>query len=117
MKKQFLIVGLSLFAVLSNAQANDVCNSEKSQYWDNCEEAISATSASTLFPFVTSSNITTYGNAKLIVAAKEDAQAFVATNGEIYGVRLSSAIETLRNTNAQLEQVSDMEIAQAILAY
>ena len=52
---------------------------------------------------------------KEIVAAKEDAVAFVATEGNLRGVRLQRAFEVLRSQNPGLS-VSDMDLAYEILS-
>ncbi|MBX9408069.1 DUF2388 domain-containing protein [Pseudomonas baetica] len=51
---------------------------------------------------------------KLVLAAHDDAAAFVATDGELRGARLESALHYLRKTRPKLH-VSDRELAQAIL--
>ena len=53
---------------------------------------------------------------EVIVAAKEDASAFVATGGELRGADLERAFQVVREFNPH-SQASDLEIAQAILAY
>ena len=51
---------------------------------------------------------------QILQDAKEDAAAFVGTEGEIRGVRLQRAIELVHEANPGLD-ASDMEIANAIL--
>jgi len=51
---------------------------------------------------------------KVIVAARDDAAAFIATDGQWRGARLESALDYLRRTQPKLH-VSDLELAQAIL--
>jgi len=51
---------------------------------------------------------------KVIVAAQDDAAAFIATDGQWRGVRLESALDYLRRTQPKLN-ASDRELAQAIL--
>lgn len=51
---------------------------------------------------------------KLIVAARDDAAAFVASDGQLRGARLESALAYLRQTQPKLH-VGDLELAQAIL--
>ena len=51
---------------------------------------------------------------KVIVAARDDAAAFIATDGQWRGARLESALVYLRRTQPKLH-VSDLELAQAIL--
>jgi len=52
---------------------------------------------------------------KIVRAARDDAASFVASNGQIRGVKLESAFDTIRRQAPQL-QASDAELAQAILA-
>ena len=51
---------------------------------------------------------------KLIIAAHDDAAAFVASDGELRGAQLESALHYLRKSRPKLH-VSDLELAQAIL--
>jgi len=51
---------------------------------------------------------------KLILAAQDDAAAFIATDGQWRGARLESALDYLRHTQPKLN-ASDLELAQAIL--
>ncbi|QYN01685.1 DUF2388 domain-containing protein [Pseudomonas protegens] len=51
---------------------------------------------------------------KLLLAAQDDAAAFVATDGQLRSARLESALEYLRQDPAKLH-ASDLELAQAIL--
>ncbi|MFJ2482601.1 DUF2388 domain-containing protein [Pseudomonas sp. NPDC087598] len=51
---------------------------------------------------------------KLLLAAHDDAAVFVASDGEMRGARLESALHYLRKTRPKLH-VSDLELAQAIL--
>jgi uncharacterized protein (TIGR02448 family) len=50
---------------------------------------------------------------KLIIAAHDDAAAFVASDGQLRGAQLESALHYLRKSRPKL--VSDLELAQAIL--
>ncbi|WP_249678559.1 DUF2388 domain-containing protein [Pseudomonas abieticivorans] len=52
---------------------------------------------------------------KLLIAAQDDAAAFIATDGQLRGARLESALHYLRHNSPTL-QASDTELAQAILA-
>lgn len=61
---------------------------------------------------VTSSS---FGENKLVLAAKGDAASFVASAGVIRGVNLEAAFQHIRGKLPSL-QVEDMELAQAILA-
>ncbi|KAA0945325.1 MULTISPECIES: DUF2388 domain-containing protein [unclassified Pseudomonas] len=51
---------------------------------------------------------------KLILAAQDDAAAFIATDGQWRGAQLESALDYLRRTQPKLKS-SDLELAQAIL--
>ena len=51
---------------------------------------------------------------KLILAAQDDAAAFVATDGQLRGAQLESALRQLRKSQAKLH-ASDLELAEAIL--
>ncbi|MGP6419588.1 DUF2388 domain-containing protein [Pseudomonas putida] len=51
---------------------------------------------------------------KLIVAAHDDAAVFVASDGQLRGAQLESALHYLRKSRPKLH-VSDLELAQAIL--
>ncbi|MCI3947964.1 Holliday junction resolvase [Pseudomonas syringae] len=64
--------------------------------------------------YVTSQVTTAPFDNKLIVAARDDAAAFVASDGHMLGARLESALRALRQSDAKLH-ASDLELAQAIL--
>ncbi|WP_192559421.1 DUF2388 domain-containing protein [Pseudomonas allokribbensis] len=51
---------------------------------------------------------------KLLLAAHDDAAAFVASDGQLRGAQLESALHYLRKSRPKLH-VSDLELAQAIL--
>ncbi|AJO75848.1 MULTISPECIES: DUF2388 domain-containing protein [Pseudomonas] len=51
---------------------------------------------------------------KRLLAAQDDAAAFIATDGDLRGARLESALKYLRKTQPQLH-AGDLELAQAIL--
>ncbi|WP_285422717.1 DUF2388 domain-containing protein [Pseudomonas sp. efr-133-TYG-103a] len=51
---------------------------------------------------------------KLILAAQDDAAAFIASEGQLRGAQLESALMYLRQTRPKLH-ASDLELAQAIL--
>ncbi|MCP1495713.1 uncharacterized protein (TIGR02448 family) [Pseudomonas migulae] len=50
---------------------------------------------------------------KIVLAAKDDAAAFVASEGEIRGARIEAAFERIRGAIA--EKYSDQQLAAAIL--
>lgn len=51
---------------------------------------------------------------KLLIAAHDDAAAFIASDGQLRGAQLESALNYLRRTQPKLH-ASDLELAQAIL--
>lgn len=51
---------------------------------------------------------------KLLLAAQDDAAAFIASDGQLRGAQLESALRYLRQTQPKLH-ASDLELAQAIL--
>lgn len=53
---------------------------------------------------------------KVVLQARDDAASFVASEGRIRGVRLEAALHRLRERNPVARDVSDMQLAQAILA-
>lgn len=63
----------------------------------------------------TASTYVTFKDHKLIVAAREDASSFVASDGQIRGPYLEAALRQVRADNPGLT-VSDEELASAILA-
>ncbi len=52
---------------------------------------------------------------KIVLAAREDAASFVASQGEIRGARLHAALQHIRTQAPQLN-ASDLQLAEAILA-
>ncbi len=64
--------------------------------------------------YVTSQVTTAPFDRKIILRARDDAAAFVATDGQLRGVQLESALDYLRARSTKLH-ASDFELAQAIL--
>ncbi len=56
------------------------------------------------------------GNDKVVLAARDDAASFVASDGAIRGAQLEAALRHLRENVPQARQASDIELAKAILA-
>ena len=54
---------------------------------------------------------------KVVLQARDDAASFVASDGRIRGARLEAALRFLREQNLQARVASDMQLAQAIVAY
>ncbi|OEC47429.1 ribonucleotide reductase [Pseudomonas sp. 1D4] len=63
----------------------------------------------------TASTYVTFKDHKLIVAAREDASSFVASDGQIRGPYLEAALRQVRADNPDLT-ASDEALASAILA-
>ncbi|MCD5973147.1 DUF2388 domain-containing protein [Pseudomonas quasicaspiana] len=83
--------------------------------WTAPAQALDTTTQSLVITgYVTSKVTTAPFDRKLIVAAQDDAAAFVASDGELLGARLESALIALRQADPKLS-VSDLELAQAIL--
>ncbi|MDT9634451.1 DUF2388 domain-containing protein [Pseudomonas sp. JV449] len=83
---------------------------------------VSSSLAVTLFPVTltedsqeSSRNSSKRGDTK-IVAARNDAAAFVASDGVIRGASLEAAFERLRTQN-EAGTASDIELAEAVLVY
>jgi uncharacterized protein (TIGR02448 family) len=65
--------------------------------------------------YVTSKITTAPFDRKLLLAARDDAAAFVASDGKLRAARLEVALRYLRDSRPGL-RASDSELAQAILA-
>lgn len=63
-----------------------------------------------------SSDSTSGNDDKVVLAAREDAAAFVASDGAIRGAQLESALRHLREHDAKARVASDLDLAKAILA-
>jgi len=64
--------------------------------------------------YVTSQVTTAPFDRKLVRQARDDAAAFVASDGLIRGARLEAALDALRH-NCTHHSVGDLELAEAIL--
>ncbi|HKS15382.1 MAG TPA: DUF2388 domain-containing protein [Pseudomonas sp.] len=64
--------------------------------------------------YVTSQVTTAPFDRKLVLEARDDAAAFVASDGRIRGARLQAALAALHEQYPR-ESVDDLELAQAIL--
>lgn len=54
---------------------------------------------------------------RVVLAARDDAASFVASDGAIRGVQLEAALALLRAELPQADAASDLALAQAILAF
>jgi len=64
--------------------------------------------------YITSQVTTAPFDRKVVLAAQDDAATYVATDGQVAGARLESALSYLRQHHAGIH-ASDLELAQAIL--
>ncbi|WP_339080545.1 DUF2388 domain-containing protein [Pseudomonas sp. TMP9] len=63
-----------------------------------------------------SDTTTSIRDSKIVLAARDDAASFVATEGQIRGAQLEAAITVIRSHVAEAQGVSDLVLAEAILA-
>ncbi|WP_413787152.1 DUF2388 domain-containing protein [Pseudomonas sp. B21-059] len=83
--------------------------------WASSVQAFDLTTQSSVITAYATSQVTSAPfDHKLLVAAQDDAAAFIATDGQLRGARLESALKYLRQHQAKLH-ASDLELAQAIL--
>ncbi|MBC3304790.1 DUF2388 domain-containing protein [Pseudomonas sp. SWRI18] len=83
--------------------------------WSPSVSAFDLTTQGTVASAYATSKVTSAPfDRKVIMAAQDDAAAFVATDGQWRGARLESALDYLRRSQPKLN-VSDLELAQAIL--
>lgn len=98
-----LFSAAALLAVAANASATSFIVTT-----DSIVGALKATSDAT--SDVTSS----FRDDKIVLAARDDAASFVASEGDIRGVKLESALDHIRHQAPQLN-ATDAQLAQAIL--
>lgn len=98
-----LLSAAALLAVAANASATSFIVTT-----DSIVGALKASSDAT--SDVTSS----FRDDKIVLAARDDAASFVASEGDIRGVKLESALEHIRHQAPQLN-ATDAQLAQAIL--
>lgn len=63
-----------------------------------------------------SDTTTSIRDSKVVLAARDDAASFVASEGQIRGVQLEAAISMIRNRVPEAKNASDLVLAEAILA-
>ncbi|HWH88751.1 MAG TPA: DUF2388 domain-containing protein [Pseudomonas sp.] len=98
-----LLSAAALLAVAANASATSFIVTT-----DSIVGALKASSDAT--SDVTSS----FRDDKIVLAARDDAASFVASKGDIRGVKLESALDHIRHQAPQLN-ATDAQLAQAIL--
>ena len=103
MNRLRLLSAADLLAVAANASATSFIVTT-----DSIVGALKATSDAT--SDVTSS----FRDDKIVLAARDDAASFVASEGDIRGVKLESALDHIRHQAPQLN-ATDAQLAQAIL--
>jgi uncharacterized protein (TIGR02448 family) len=64
----------------------------------------------------TSDTTTSIRDMKVVMAARDDAASFVASNGDIRGAQLEAAFGALREKFPQAREASDQILAETILA-
>ncbi|QBF24533.1 DUF2388 domain-containing protein [Pseudomonas tructae] len=83
--------------------------------WSGAAQALDLTTNNLVVSGYATSQVTSAPfDRKLLLAAQDDAAAFVASDGLRRGARLEAALSRLRQANPQLH-ASDLELAQAIL--
>lgn len=64
----------------------------------------------------TSDTTTSIRDSKIVLAARDDAASFVASQGQIRGAQLEAAIGVIRSQVPEAQGASDLVLAEAILA-
>lgn len=83
--------------------------------WINQAQAFDLTTNTLVVTGYVTSKVTSVPfDRKLLLAAQDDAAAFVASDGHLRGAQLESALHYLRQSQPKLS-ASDLELAQAIL--
>jgi uncharacterized protein (TIGR02448 family) len=104
MPRSRLLGAALLFALAANAQASSFIVTT-----DGIVDAVDASSRAT------SRVSSSLNDNKIVLQAKDDAASFVASQGDIRGAKLESALDYIRTRLPDL-QASDSQLAQAILA-
>ncbi|WP_347903065.1 DUF2388 domain-containing protein [Pseudomonas purpurea] len=104
MSRLRLLSAAALLAVAANSHATSLIVTT-----DAIVGALKATSD------VTSDASSSLRDNKIVLAARDDAASFVASEGAIRGVKLESAFDHIRHQAPQLN-ATDEQLAQAILA-
>ncbi|TWC32745.1 uncharacterized protein (TIGR02448 family) [Pseudomonas sp. SJZ079] len=64
----------------------------------------------------TSDTTTSIRDSKIVLAARDDAASFVASQGAIRGAQLEAALNSIRSQVPEAQKASDQTLAEAILA-
>ena len=78
--------------------------------------SFAGTSAGSSAGGTSASSGSTSGDDKIVREARDDAAAFVASDGRIRGARLEAALRSLRESGDAARRASDMQLARAILS-
>lgn len=78
--------------------------------------SFAGTSAGATSAGTSGTSASTSGDDKVVLRAREDAAAFVASDGRIRGAQLEAALRALRERDPAAHGASDLQLAQAILA-
>ena len=78
--------------------------------------SFAGTSAGAASAGSSASSGSTSGDDKVILQARDDAAAFVATDGRIRSAQLEAALRHLRERDASAREASDLALARALLA-
>ncbi|KAF1017305.1 MAG: hypothetical protein GAK31_00568 [Stenotrophomonas maltophilia] len=78
--------------------------------------SFAGTSAGSATGASSGSSASTSGDDKVVEAARDDAAAFVASDGQIRGARLQAALVYLREQGTAARDASDLDLARGLLA-
>ena len=105
MRSPLIVATLGLFLIADMAQAQTVVQTSN----------IIVRAFGRTIDF-TSDTTTSIRDSKVVREAHDDAATFVASQGDIRGVQLESAFNTLRARVPEARNASDQDLAEAILA-
>jgi uncharacterized protein (TIGR02448 family) len=78
--------------------------------------SFAGTSAGATSAGTSGTSASTSGDDKVVLQARDDAAAFVASDGRLRGAQLEAALRVLRERDSAARKASDLQLAQAILA-
>lgn len=107
--KKFLYVLLAMSAISIAPQAYAI---------DQTKDVLNITTRAfgRSIDFTSDTTTSTRDKLKLVEVAKQDAAAYVASEGKIQGPYLTKAFEFIRSNYPQAKNMSDDELAQVVLA-
>ena len=108
MKKLFCVIGvLTTLSYIPNALAID----QTKNIFNITTRAFGRT-----LDFTSDTVTSTRDKFKVVELAKPDAAAYVASNGQVQGAYLTKAFDIIRETYSEAKNLSDLQLAQAVLA-